>query len=224
MLGKTLLVLDVILNLAILLAIGFQVDAYWPATYQGAVISTSAHSGASGVRINDHQIITAAHVLGDDAKIGGWYGGILTDADGEKSAGTITAISEGWDLAIITTSTLPKAPTASLDCTDDLAIGDPVTVMGNPMGLGLVTTWGKVAKLTGYQVNGPGAAFGTGFLIDATILPGNSGGPVYNSRGQVIGFSDSMVLDSGGDVFPLTFVEPAYAACNMLKDLTDHAN
>lgn len=117
----------------------------------------------------------------------------------------IVAIDEKHDLAILRVSG-SSPPILSLENSDEIEIGETVYTVGNPIGLEGTVSKGIVSSMRD---------FGRGPLIqiDAPISPGNSGGPVLNEKGKVIGVSVSGYQGTG--VQNLNFAVPS----NYLKAL-----
>ena len=117
----------------------------------------------------------------------------------------VAAIDEKHDLAILRISgTSPPIP--NLENSDDIEIGETVYTVGNPIGLEGTVSKGIVSSIRDFG-NGPL------IQIDAPISPGNSGGPVLNEKGKVIGVSVSGFQGTG--VQNLNFAVPS----NYLKAL-----
>ena len=95
----------------------------------------------------------------------------------------IVAIDEKHDLAILRISG-PKPPILDLENSDEIEIGETIYTIGNPIGLEGTVSRGIVSSIRDF-------GSGTRIQIDAPISPGNSGGPVLNEKGKVIGISVS---------------------------------
>ena len=133
----------------------------------------------SGVIIDNGKILTAAHVVGR------WGKTLITLEDGTERIGIVDWISPTADLATVTFKAPHGARFAAPACRD-LEQGEPVTVLGYPLKLPLSVTRGVVMS-TEEVDTGDGPPL---IAIDAVLLPGNSGGPVFDSQGQVIGIAD----------------------------------
>ena len=95
----------------------------------------------------------------------------------------IVAIDEKHDLAILRISG-PNSPILDLENSDEIEIGETIYTVGNPIGLEGTVSKGIVSSIRDF-------GSGTRIQIDAPISPGNSGGPVLNEKGKVIGVSVS---------------------------------
>ena len=117
----------------------------------------------------------------------------------------IVVIDERHDLAILRVSG-PNPPILDLENSDEIEIGETIYTVGNPIGLEGTVSRGIVSSIRDF-------GSGTRIQIDAPISPGNSGGPVLNEKGKVIGVSVSGF--EGPGVENLNFAVPS----NYLKVL-----
>jgi len=142
------------------------------------------------------QVLTANHV------VSGATGITLTFADGTTSTATVADSDPSTDTATLTPATLPSPIVpAVVGSADTLAVGDPVVAIGNPLGLAASTSSGVVSGL-GRSAPGNDDVTLTGLIqFDAAVNPGNSGGPLLNSRGQAVGIVVELLNASGDDSF-----------------------
>ncbi len=120
------------------------------------------------------------------------------------------------ELAVIRIKEAPdNLPTAKLGDSDGLAVGDWVLAIGNPFGFaqtvsaGIVSAKGRVLGMALYE---------NLIQTDAAVNPGNSGGPLVNLRGEVVGINTAIVSPSGGNL-GLGFAIPAKMALEVLPSL-----
>src|SRR2546426_2703082 len=148
----------------------------------------------SGVLISaDGKVMTAAHVVHAMDEI------TVEFLGSEIIAATVIASEPAADLSLLKLNRVPSgvlvAPMAN---SDTVKVGDPVMVIGAPYGLGHAMTVGWIsarwAPNTVYQ-SMPLAEF---FQTDAVINTGNSGGPMFNMKGEVIGIVSHNISKSGG--------------------------
>lgn len=133
----------------------------------------------SGVVLQDGTILTANHVA---EKLGNDF--FIVFADGTRASGKVIKLMPKWDLALIATSVSSGIPRATLNC-NQLHSGDSVTVIGYPGPLPLSVTYGRIMS--------PEIFIAKGFpeiVINALIIPGNSGGPVFDANGDLIGIAN----------------------------------
>src|SRR5204863_2041725 len=99
---------------------------------------------------------------------------------------------------------------------DDVAVGDWVLAIGSPFGLEQTVTAGIIS--TKERQTDPGASFRRFIQTDAAINRGNSGGPLVNMRGEVIGIN-SQIATSTGDYNGIGFALPAVEANFVYRQL-----
>jgi serine protease Do len=128
---------------------------------------------------------------------------------GEKFRGKIVGIDEETDVAVIKIETAEDLPTVTLGDSNSAEVGDWVLAMGSPFGLDQTVTAGIISKKereTPYFTS-----FQRFLQTDAAINRGNSGGPLVNMRGEVIGVN-SQIATSTGDYNGIGFALPANEA------------
>jgi serine protease Do len=146
------------------------------------------HAGGSGVIATpDGQIVTNAHVARGDAAIRLW--------DGRELPATLVARDARRDLAVLKIAAT-GLPAATLGDSSALRVGELVMAIGNPMGFVGALTTGVVHAL------GSLAGFGSQswVLADVRLAPGNSGGPLADAYGRVIGINTMIVNGMGAAV------------------------
>ena len=149
-------------------------------------------------------ILTNQHV------IDGATGIMVKLQSGEKLRGSVVGIDELTDLAVIQVKPTNDLPAVKLGNSDDAQVGDWVLAIGSPFGLEQTVTAGIIS--TRERTGTPGASSFQRFLqTDAAINRGNSGGPLVNMRGEVIGIN-SQIATSTGDYNGIGFALPANEA------------
>ncbi|WP_037608481.1 S1C family serine protease [Streptacidiphilus rugosus] len=197
-----------------------------PAVVQIEVTNGNSQDIGTGIVLTSGgQILTNYHVIADATGNSG--GTIkITFSDGRTATGTIVGTDASLDVAVIKADGVSGLKTASLGDSSQVAVGDQVVAIGNPDGLTGTVTSGIVSALnrpvkvdvspTTTQSNGGfGLPFWQGdngrsdqpssgqtasynaIQTDASLNPGNSGGPLLNSAGQVVGINASMYSSSG---------------------------
>ena len=153
----------------------------------------SSEGLGSGVLIRENIILTASHVVANADKI------MVQFYDGESVPATTTRISRNADVALITLSRPPADPQiAVIGNSDEVRIGDEVFVVGAPLGLPYSLSRGVISGRHAERMlsnDGKSLEF---FQTDASINTGNSGGPMFNYKGEVIGIVSSILTRSGG--------------------------
>ncbi|HSF97971.1 MAG TPA: trypsin-like peptidase domain-containing protein [Ornithinibacter sp.] len=190
----------------------------WTATAAAvspSVVAITATSGQAGGQGSGVIIDSAGHVLTNNHVVAGAQELTVTTSDGRTFAAEIRGTDPSTDLAVITITGNPSnlMPIAVGD-SDDLAVGDPVMAVGNPLGLAGTVTTGIVSALnrpvtTQGEGGGEQDPFGQGqsqaepvvtnaIQTSAAINPGNSGGALVNAGGQLVGINSSIAsLGSG---------------------------
>jgi serine protease Do len=109
------------------------------------------------------------------------------------------------DLALLKVDTTAPLPTVSFGDSSKMRPGDPVIAIGNPLGLGGTVTTGVVSALNRNIQETP---FDDYIQIDAPINHGNSGGPLFNASGELVGVNTAFFSPSGGSA-GLSFAIPS---------------
>jgi serine protease Do len=155
---------------------------------------TRFNETGSGVLIsNDGKIMTAAHVVHSMNEI------TVEFLGGESMPARVVASEPAADLSLIQIDRVPTAArVAKMANSDSVRVGDSVYIVGAPYGLSYSLSAGLIsarwAPNTVYKTM-PMAEF---FQTDATINTGNSGGPMFNAAGDVIGIVSHNISKSGG--------------------------
>jgi serine protease Do len=135
---------------------------------------------------------------------------------GEQLRGTMLASDEETDIAVIKVNAGRDLPAVNLGNSDDMQVGDWVLAIGSPFGLEQTVTAGIIS--TKERQTDPGASFRRFIQTDAAINRGNSGGPLVNMRGEVIGIN-SQIATSTGDYNGIGFALPTNIASSVYKQL-----
>jgi S1-C subfamily serine protease len=158
-----------------------------------------AHSSlGAGVVIQDTGIIlTCLHVVQDAPKVK------VVFFDGSESDALVMARQPEKDLAVLSAVTLPDdLKPATLVPSSSLRVGDEVIAVGNPFGIIDSVSDGVVSGLgREYTARQTGAALKGLIQFDAAVNPGNSGGPLVNRDGEVVGIVTSLLNPTNQDVF-----------------------
>jgi S1-C subfamily serine protease len=156
------------------------------------------HGLGSGVIIDDRgDILTSLHVVADASDIR------LTFADGTQSGATVMVKQPEHDIAVLQANKPPaQIVPATLGNPNAMQIGDEAFVVGNPLGLYSSMSAGVISGLNrSFQPSTSKQKLEGLMQIDAAVNPGNSGGPLLNRDGQVVGIVTGIVNPSGQDVF-----------------------
>ncbi|HXV29947.1 MAG TPA: Do family serine endopeptidase, partial [Sinorhizobium sp.] len=156
-------------------------------------------------------IVTNNHVVQDADDIG------INLSDGTSLKAKLVGMDTKTDLALLKVE--PKTPLKAVTFGDSrkIRIGDWVMVVGNPFGLGVSVSVGVVSA-RGRNINaGPYDNF---IQTDAAINRGNSGGPLFNMQGEVIGINTAILSQTGMSV-GIGFAVPAELAVNVVNQLKE---
>jgi len=181
-----------------------------PAVVSVTSYKTGAKEGlASGIIVTpDGEILTNNHVVSEASKI------VVTLADGRELEAKSLGGDPLIDLAIIKIDAAGLR-TAPLGDSDRIQVGQAAIAIGNPYGFERTVTVGVVSAL-GRSIPGGGASLSNLIQTDAKIYPGNSGGPLLDSSGRVIGVNTAVV---GGEVGVLGFAIPINTARRAMNDV-----
>jgi S1-C subfamily serine protease len=142
------------------------------------------------------QILTALHVVAGADSIS------LRFADGTRSTGTISSTDTQKDIAVLLPDTPVAAPPAVLGNPAALHVGSDAFVVGNPFGLYESLSAGVVSAIDRSFRDPEANIVRTGLIqVDAAVNPGNSGGPLLDRDGRVVGIVTSLINPSGQETF-----------------------
>ena len=140
------------------------------------------------------RILTNDHVVGDEDSA------TVTFDDGTVSKADVLGRDESTDVAVLrATDVPPDARPLALGRSDDLTVGDPVVAIGNPFGLERTATTGIVSALKRIISAPNDFEIQNVIQTDAAINQGNSGGPLLDGAGRVIGINSQIATESGGN-------------------------
>ena len=186
-------------------------------TYQNffGQTSTSAVSGSGFIISADGYILTNYHVI-EYADKGGYEISVMLH-DGTRYEAKIVGSEESNDIAVLKIEASGLTP-VTLGDSDAIRVGDEVHAVGNPLGeLEFSMTNGHVSALDRIITTESGGDAINMFQIDAPVNSGNSGGPVYNAAGEVIGIVTAKYESTG--VEGLGFAIPINDAVRIAQDL-----
>ena len=166
--------------------------------------------GSGFVISEDGYIVTNNHVVQNASDIQ------VTFTDGLKLEAELIAFDSETDLALLKVDTFDKLSFLEFGDSDKAKVGSWVMAIGNPHGLGGSVTAGIVSA-RGRMLGGRYDDF---IQTDAAINRGNSGGPLFNLDGEVIGVN-SMILSPSGGSIGLGFAIPSNLAKNIINQLKD---
>ena len=177
--------------------------------------SSSAVSGSGFIVSPDGYILTNYHVIEYAYK--GNYAITVMLHDGTRYEASIVGVEDCNDIAVLKIDASGLDPVTFGD-SDKLSVGDDVYAVGNPLGeLEFSMTTGHVSALDRLITTEDGSEAINMFQIDAAVNSGNSGGPVYNANGEVVGIVTAKYSETG--VEGLGFAIPINDAAKIANDL-----
>ncbi len=174
-------------------------------------ISTNQEFGAGFIISKDGLLVTNNHVIDEASEIS------VVLNNGEKHKAKIVSIDKKTDIALLKINADKELKFVKFGDSNKTRIGDWVIVVGNPYGLGMSVSTGIVSAKGRSLNNGQVDEF---IQTDAAINNGNSGGPMFNLRGEIIGISTSILSPTGGSV-GIGFAIPSSTATQIVNQLKD---
>ncbi len=176
--------------------------------------SQKVQSLGSGFVVDAEQgiVVTNNHVIADADEIE------INFSDGSKLKAELVGTDTKTDIAVLKVDPkLKKLTAVKFGNSDQIRIGDWVMAIGNPFGLGGTVTVGIVSARNRDINAGPYDDF---IQTDAAINRGNSGGPLFNMDGEVIGINTAIISPSGGSI-GIGFSIPAALAVGVVDQLRE---
>ena len=174
-----------------------------------------AQGAGSGVIFTpDGYILTNSHVVDNARQV------IVTLADGRDLKGDVVGQDPDTDVAVVRISSPngDKLPTARLGDSDKLLVGQLVVAIGSPVGLQSTVTVGIISALHRTLPGYGGQMIEDIIQTDAAVNPGNSGGPLVNSAGEIIGINVAIVQQAQGLSFAIPMNTVNWVASRLMKD------
>ena len=175
-------------------------------TTQGGSLGSGFLIDAAG------HIITNAHVVDSASKT------TVTFEDGTEAEGTILGVDTSTDVAVVKIDKVPTGVSPlPLGNSGGLTVGQEVVAIGNPYGYAGTATTGIVSALERVIESPSGFTIQNAIQTDAAINQGNSGGPLFDRDGRVIGINSQIASKNGGNVgigfaVPIDTVRPIVAS------------
>jgi len=168
-------------------------------------------AGSGFIIDKDGYVVTNHHVAGEAASIK------VVMQDGTEYDAKLVGSDKLTDLALLKIDADKPLPYVAFSKDASPKVGDWVVTIGNPFGLGNTVTAGIVSAHHRHIGQGPYDDF---IQIDAPINKGNSGGPAFNTQGEVIGVNTAIFSPTGGSV-GIGFAIPASSASKIVAKLKD---
>ena len=216
--GDEMSATEIYYNLALKQVVGVTTEITY--TNYFGFTSSGAVRGSGFIISEDGYVLTNYHVIAEAVK--GSHDIKVLRSDGTSYIATVIGYEEENDVAVLKIDAEETLSAATIGNSDEMLVGEQVYAIGNPLGeLEYTLTSGKVSAMD-REIRSSDASTGETttinmFQTDAAINSGNSGGPVYNSRGEVIGIATAKYSETG--IEGLGFAIPINDAIRIANDL-----
>lgn len=193
-----------------------------PSTVDIRVATGQGTAEGSGIILTaDGNVLTNNHVV---AGAGTGTTITVTLADGTEHPATVVGTAPSSDLAVLKIEGVSGLTPATLGQSADVQVGQQVVAIGSPQGLtgtvttGIVSAFNRTVQVQGED--GSGVVY-NGLQTDAPINQGNSGGPLVNLDGQVVGINSAIATSGGTGSIGLGFAIPVDQARRVAQEIMD---
>jgi serine protease Do len=193
-------IVDPLLPSVVLITTWAPADASTPVGPNGVKPDRAPFYGSGFIIDPSGVIVTNQHVIANAFSI------VVHFTGGGTALGRVLASNASVDLAVVKVDVDHPLPAMTFGDSDKLRVGDPVIAIGNPLGVGLSVSAGVVSALNRDITM---SAYGDFIQTDAAINHGNSGGPLVDMQGRVVGVDSSLYNNNGTGSIGLGYAIPS---------------
>lgn len=181
---------------------------------RGEKLPQKSSLGSGFILTEDGYVITNYHVIAEADQV------TVTLNDDKDFVAKIVGVDKKTDIALLKIESKEKLKPVELGDSNEARVGDDIITIGNPFGLGGTVTKGIISARS-RNINA--GVFDDFIQTDAAINMGNSGGPMFNLRGQVIGINTLIASPSKGSV-GIGFAIPINMVKSIVEQLKSHGS